>query len=106
MASPFHCDAEACETQAAQLITKIETGDVLAFCDEHFVLFCLGIADAARAEMADEAGGPVTDPELNGAAPEAQGAEPDEPKSGGEDDDEAADEDEGSTETADTAAHD
>lgn len=68
MASPIYCDAEGCEAQADRIISDVATGEVLAFCLEHFVGFSIGVAHAAQAEVEAETDGPAVDPETQGPA--------------------------------------
>lgn len=63
MASPIYCDVQGCDTLADQIMTNTSTGDVLAFCNEHFVGFCIQMAANAQAEVDLEANGPAPDPE-------------------------------------------
>lgn len=71
MASTIYCDAEGCEAPADDIITKVATGDVLAFCDEHFVGFCIAMAANAEAELAELATVPDDGPQAPQPAEEA-----------------------------------
>ena len=62
MAQTIYCDA-ACESPADRIISDVATGEQLAFCVEHFVVFCASLAQAAMGEAAEAATGPAPDPE-------------------------------------------
>lgn len=81
MAQPIYCDAEGCEAQADHMISNIQTGDVLAFCAEHFVGFCIAMADNARAEVEAEVHGPAPDPQARLGVDDLAMAVEDAPKS-------------------------
>ncbi|MHB1853470.1 MAG: hypothetical protein ACYCS2_00240 [Acidimicrobiales bacterium] len=77
MANPIYCDATGCDAPADQMLSHIATGDVLAFCNEHFVGFCIKMAENAQAEMDAEMNGPAPAPEAQaGVATEGEPAEP------------------------------
>lgn len=49
MAQPIFCDAEGERHYADALVSRIETGDVSAWCDAHYIEVCRAILDAVDA---------------------------------------------------------
>lgn len=71
MAQTIYCDAE-CELAAQRIITDTETGESLAFCLEHFVVFCMAMGDSARAEATELADVPDDGPQAAVVADEGE----------------------------------
>jgi len=53
MAQLIHCDAAECTELAAVLLSRIETGDTMAWCDAHYVVTCQAVAEAVAAQEAE-----------------------------------------------------
>jgi hypothetical protein len=56
MAQLIHCDATDCPELAAVMITRIENGETMAWCDPHFVAMAQAITESiagAEAEATD-----------------------------------------------------
>jgi hypothetical protein len=106
MAQTIYCDAD-CEAPADRLLTDIATGEVLAFCLEHFVVFSAQVAGAAFDEAAQAAGGPAPDPEAGAELAQVQEVPaPPAPKSAGGVEPSPTAEDEGAPEPQAAAAGD
>jgi hypothetical protein len=106
MANPIYCDAGGCEERADRMISDINTGEVLAFCSEHFVAFCIDLARVATEEIDAEVNGPAPAPNGRRTRSSKEDAAEPEPKSEAEAEVAAVAEGAGDAASSDTAPDD
>ena len=47
MAQPMHCDYAGCSLLAEWITSRIDNGDTLAWCDEHYLFLCRSVVAQA-----------------------------------------------------------